>query len=60
MPDISMCNNATCPLRDKCYRSIATPSRWQSFSSFEWGGTTEAPSCPNFWDVGLDEVLAED
>jgi len=36
MPDISMCQNETCPLRDKCFRFMATPSRYQSYSMFEW------------------------
>ena len=33
-PYISMCRNRFCPLRLKCYRFIAKPNRWQSYSFF--------------------------
>jgi hypothetical protein len=32
MPDISMCTNEECPLKESCYRYNATPSefkRWE-------------------------------
>lgn len=28
MPDISMCEGKDCPLKDKCYRFIATPDKY--------------------------------
>lgn len=35
MPDISMCQNKTCPLNQKCYRFKATPSsHWQAYANF--------------------------
>lgn len=35
MPDISMCVNNKCPLRDRCYRFTAKPNpHRQSYSSF--------------------------
>ena len=40
MPDITMCLNETCPLRDKCVRheeSGTIPSSAQSYSEFEFG-----------------------
>lgn len=35
MPDITMCRNESCELKEKCYRWTATPSRWQSYAKFE-------------------------
>ena len=34
MPDITMCLTATCPKKDQCYRYIAKPDRFQSYSDF--------------------------
>lgn len=36
MPDISLCTNTTCPLRDGCLRFTATPSERQSYTKFEY------------------------
>lgn len=36
MPDITMCSSKNCPLKDKCYRSTATASQYQSCSNFEY------------------------
>ena len=36
MPDIAMCLNSECPLKEKCYRFTATPDKyWQAYSDFE-------------------------
>ena len=36
MPDITMCDNTDCPLRESCYRHTAKPTPiWQSYSRFE-------------------------
>ena len=36
MPDISMCQNQTCPLRDTCYRFKAKPDPyWQAYGGFK-------------------------
>ena len=35
MPDISMCENTACLLREVCYRFMAEPSEYQSYSKFE-------------------------
>jgi len=36
MPDVSMCMNEECPLKEKCYRFTATPNeRIQSYGMFE-------------------------
>lgn len=34
MPDISMCANKNCPLREKCFRFMATPSGRQYYGDF--------------------------
>jgi hypothetical protein len=37
MPDISMCNNVDCPLKESCYRNEASgtvPDLYQSYSAF--------------------------
>ena len=34
MPDISMCANKKCKKKLTCYRYIAKPSYYQSYSSF--------------------------
>ena len=36
MPDISMCSSEHCHMKDKCYRSTATASKYQSWSNFEY------------------------
>lgn len=47
MPDITMCINKTCPLREKCYRATAFPDlHWQSFAEY----TPEDGKCEYFWD----------
>lgn len=35
MPDIAMCRNITCPLRESCYRFTAKPKQFrQSYAHF--------------------------
>jgi hypothetical protein len=37
MPDISMCTNEECPLKETCYRYNATPSEFmQAYAKFEY------------------------
>ena len=49
MPDISMCDNTTCELRNKCYRFTATPSpTWQTYAYFT--NTKENP-CQYYWET---------
>lgn len=56
MPDITMCINDSCPLRKKCYRYRAVPSKYrQSFCRFEpitlsYLHHTEL-MCPHIWDI---------
>lgn len=36
MPDISMCKNEDCPLKESCYRYMATPNiPYQSYGKFD-------------------------
>lgn len=35
MPDISMCKNEKCPLRQDCYRFTAKPNEHQSYAEFD-------------------------
>ena len=37
MVDITMCDNKECTIKDKCYRAKATPSDYQSWSTFNAG-----------------------
>ena len=43
MPDITMCANKNCGMRDDCYRYKATPSEYQSYAMFkpDRGGCAE-------------------
>jgi hypothetical protein len=42
MPDISMCQNKECNMKESCYRYTAKPSeQWQSYSEFVY----ERDSC---------------
>jgi len=54
MPDITMCQNKTCPMRDKCYRAQAKPSKWQTYAGFEPG---EDGECRRYWPMGKGEPL---
>lgn len=36
MPDISMCSNNDCTIKDSCYRFTAKPTEyWQSYTLFK-------------------------
>ncbi len=49
MPDITMCDNNQCLFRVKCYRFLATPSKYQSY--IVWTNTKEIKICDYFWEV---------
>lgn len=48
MPDISMCANKDCPLKENCYRFTAKPSEYQSYVEFQIDD--ESGECSGFWD----------
>ena len=36
MPDISMCKDYDCPLKNTCYRYVAKPSEYQYYAGFKY------------------------
>lgn len=48
MPDISMCANHKCKLNKRCYRYLATPGYYQTYSDFKPKNNDE---CDYFWLV---------
>lgn len=55
MPDITMCSNKTCSLKEKCYRFMAKPDMRQSFAWFTPAGS----SCANFVALQPSDLLKE-
>lgn len=47
MPDISLCVNKKCPLRNKCGRFLAKPSYTQTYSDFKY----KNGNCYAFWPL---------
>lgn len=47
MPDISMCENKLCPLKDNCYRYTAKPSDYQLYAEFT---PDDKGKCDYFWE----------
>ena len=55
MPDITMCENHTCPLRQKCYRYRAKADPyWQSFCKYK---PNADGTCDYFWEIRVGDVL---
>jgi len=48
MPDISLCKNYDCVLKNNCYRYKAVPSEKQAYSMFF---PREDGSCEFFYDI---------
>ena len=48
MPDISMCQNEACPLKEKCYRYTATP--FPGLQVYGWFKPNEEGKCDHYWD----------
>lgn len=46
MPDITMCKNEQCDIREKCYRWCAKPSKYQSYALF--GPRSKSEPCLDF------------
>lgn len=57
MPDITMCMNASCPMRDRCYRYRAVPDEvWQYWAMFylpDFGSL----KCDMFWPIERGRVI---
>lgn len=47
MPDISMCNDYSCPDFDKCYRAQAKPSEYRQ--SYFRDSPRDKDGCNYFW-----------
>jgi len=55
MPDISMCVNRTCSLRERCYRYVAKPSRMQSMMLFKPMLNSNPVKCSDF--ISTDNII---
>ena len=53
MPDITMCANKNCLVRELCYRYCAIPSDYQSISIFE---PDDNGVCRYFWQATTERV----
>ena len=49
MPDISMCNDYSCPQFDKCYRAQAKPSEYRQ--SYFRDSPRDKDGCNYFWPL---------
>lgn len=50
MPDISMCDSETCPLKTKCYRNPASGTRPSEFrQAYFFGLEKEGEDCDYYW-----------
>ena len=49
MPDISMCNDYSCPKFDKCYRAQAKPSEYRQ--SYFMNSPRDKDGCNYFWPL---------
>ena len=43
MPDITLCENEDCPIKENCYRYLAVGGLFQSYANFEYKN-----GCPFF------------
>jgi len=59
MPDITMCKNDQCPLKDKCYRFTAKPSMRQSYIENPSRYVHGKFECDLFWGDSADYLLQE-
>ena len=49
MPDISKCDNKSCPSKDSCYRFTSMDSPfWQSYGGFQYD--EETGKCDHYWN----------
>jgi len=52
MPDISMCESSTCPLKDSCYRNPDSGTKPSEFrQSWFAGPAAEGLDCQYYWPV---------
>ena len=46
MPDISLCQNEACPLKETCYRYTATPNK--KLQAYGWFKPDEEGKCDHY------------
>ena len=49
MPDVTLCLNHRCPSKENCYRFMAEPDDYQSYSNFE--NSQKDGKCKYFWKL---------
>jgi hypothetical protein len=58
MPDISMCKNVNCPLKENCVRFLADPNpHWQAYGDFQ---PNEEGRCDYYYPVNPNFKIEED
>ena len=50
MPDITMCRDNDCPMKDTCYRFQATP-RPNGNQSYFYVGLRDGEKCQYYWEM---------
>ena len=58
MPDITMCKDIDCPIKDKCYRFTATPSEFRQ-SYFIDSPINKNGECEYFVNIKKDKLEEE-
>ena len=53
MPDITMCDGGDCPLKQNCYRYLATPSEFRQSYFVNLPYDKQEDTCQHFWDNSL-------
>lgn len=53
MPDISMCSNSNCVIRESCYRYRAIPDNYQTIAMF---GPDKNGLCKYYWNIVRERV----
>lgn len=52
MPDITMCINNSCPIREKCFRFRAIPDKYnQSYSRFQYTNQKGKVFCDDYLPI---------
>ena len=54
MPDISMCNDYSCPQFEKCYRAQAKPSEYRQ--SYFRDSPRDKDGCNYFWPTFNEQI----
>lgn len=57
MPDITMCANKDCVVKERCYRYMAIPSHYQSVAIFQ---PNKNDLCDYFWSITNERTRTED